>query len=302
MIGILCNNSDMDFFKDFVEKNVKNEEVLIFNIQDLDYEKNNVKGILIKKDIIIYDYFKIPDIIFNFSIQYNRLNIKKLRNLVEDEKIKVFNSSNNVNQYMIYEILNSNEVFKSYLMSYRLIDKNTILLEASFIKNNIIIPVKGTKNFIYIEKSGEYYEIYKENNIERVSKLGFKNSLNRVLKKKRFLVIDSPKLIKNNQPFIIRIYLQSGKKQSLVIYEMPLFEKYNLSSNITQLVEALSIKMFEYIKKFLPNLFLIYFDFIFDLGENPYFLRMGGADISLFNEEIKNEIYKNIIELSFALE
>lgn len=292
----------MDFFKDFVEKNVKNEEVLIFNIQDLDYEKNNVKGILIKKDIIIYDYFKIPDIIFNFSIQYNRLNIKKLRNLVEDEKIKVFNSSNNVNQYMIYEILNSNEVFKPYIKSYMIKDKNTILLEANFIKNNIIIPIKGTKNFIYIEKSGEYYEIYKENNIEEVSKLGFKNSLNRVLKKKRFLVIDSPKLIKNNQPFIIRVYLQSDKKQSLILYEIPLFEKYNLSSNITQLVEVLSIKMFDYIKKFLPNLFLIYFDFIFDLGENPYFLRMGGADISLFNDKIKNEIYKNIIELSFALE
>ncbi|MCX7902881.1 MAG: hypothetical protein N2486_00065 [Caloramator sp.] len=302
MIGILCNSSDVDLFRDFVEKNAKDEEILIFNIQDLDYEKNNVKGILVKKDIIIYDYFKIPNIIFNFSIQHDRLNIKKLRSLVEDENIKIFNSSNNINQYMIYEILNSNEVFKPYLMSYSVIDKDTVLLEADSIKNNIIIPIKGTKKFIYIEKLGEYYEIYKENDIERVLKIGLKNSLNRLLKKKRFLVINSPKLIKKNYPFIFRIILQSGKLQSLILNGEPLLEEYSLSPNIKKLVEAISIKMFDYIKNFLPNLFLIYFDFIFDLSENPYFLRMGGAEIRLFNDERKKYIYENIIELSLTLE
>jgi hypothetical protein len=309
MIGILCNRRKKNQYTDafhslFKHYNLKNNvSITVFELSDIDVANRSISGNLISDESVKQVTLEIPKIIFNFSYQQKKADIKKLRSIHELDKVLLVNEVNQFNQWMIMEILSSSDIFKNYLLPYKVLDPSTSYNRRQKIDSFLLMPKNGS-NFsktILVKSKNSRFDVYQNDRIQRVNNNIIHTMLNPNFSKKTWLSIDVPEIIlEDNRPLVQRMYLQrEAYGEWSILTGRFLHLKYkNHTVNIDNYYGIL-LATVKYISNFIPSLGNCFIDLVFDTRGNAYFLHFGGwdQDYIINNENIymKNIFARNLL-------
>lgn len=291
MIGFLCNSEDVvncytNSFKPIIEKNIS---IVFFTINNIDLNNRKVRGIIASSLGIKKGEFKIPKIVFNFSKQCKKVNIKKLKLLCEIDEIEIINETNKFNQIMIMEILSSFRSTKRYILNYNKLSKKEISINHSTENSFLVMPKVGSSfnKMIYIDQMKPYIG-YEEKLVQ--SKITTRSN--------KSLIIKYPKLkVYEDHLFVARTFVQkSSKKMWKYLYTSTNLNENIIPQGIINELETVSIKAVNYINNYIPSLGICFIDFVFGKNMKPYFLHFGGWDKQLLYEEGNEILHKEFCE------
>lgn len=313
MIGILSSN-DMEeeyakilhaLFQNY--KSSLDEDMVVFTTSNINLQKMEVSGTLITQDKLRTIQGTLPSIIFNFSLQRECSGIKVRKALEEMEAIRLINYINKFDQWMIMEMIASNDKVKNYLLPYFIYDKSKRDYRPQEDKKYITMPSRGASlsRVIYAEPDpdpgsdivrGSQY--FKKGHIS--------DYIDASLCQRKWLFIEVPDLVLyNSHPLVCRIYMQKSNQNKWSVLKKVLFPNPNMKvpENLNvKYAEKAAKNLIEEINNFLPSIGHCFMDMIFSQEGKGYFLHLGGLDQYFFKEVLKGDVckifYKNIISLS----
>jgi hypothetical protein len=309
MIGILCNRRKKNLYTEefhslFKQYNFRNNiSIIVFDLSDINVTNRTVSGNLISDEIISQVTIEVPKIIFNFSFQQKKADIKKLRSIHEMEKVLLVNEVNQFNQWMIMEILSSSDIFKNYLMPYKIVEQNTTHSTIEKVNSFLLIPQNGSNlsKTILVKNKNSRFDVYQNARIQRVNNKIIQSILSPNSSKKPWLSLDVPEIIiEDNKPLVQRIYFQREAygEWTILTGRFLTLEYSGYRVNINNYYGIL-LAIVKYISNFIPSLGNCYVDLVFDVRGNPYFLHFGGwdQDYIIKNENIymKNIFARNLL-------
>lgn len=309
MIGILCNHRKKNLYTEFFYSMFKhynfrnNISIAVFDLSDVDLMSKNIVGNLVSDVSIKQVTIEIPRVIFNFSFQRKKADIKKLRSMHEMDKVLIVNEVNQFNQWMIMEILASSEIFKPYLLPYKVIDPNTSDDKNVRKKSFLLIPQSGsnTTKDILVRNKNSRFDVYQNSKIHRVNKNIIQTILSSDVARKTWLSLDIPEIIlSNNKPLVQRLYFQREAYGEWNIlsgrFLSQEYDDYRINVNNYYGMLLTAVK---YISNFIPSLGNCFVDLVFDTRGTPYFLHFGGWDKDYFiknqNNYLNNVFARNLL-------
>ncbi|WP_163192447.1 hypothetical protein [Clostridium thermarum] len=312
MIGILSSN---DMEGEYAEKlhylfrEVRSEfdkGMIVFTINNIDLRENFAVGTIISEERLRRDKIQLPEVIFNFSLQRDIEGIKARKALEEMDKIKLVNYINKFDQWMIMNIMSACKKTKKYLLPYYLYDKAERNFRPKDEIKYITMPSRGASLSRVI-----YAEPDPDTDIIRGTQY-FKNGhicdyIDASMCQKRWLFIEVPDLILyNNNPVIIRVYVQKNTTKSWRLLTRRIYPQIKLEEELSyEVVDTAALNIIEELNKFLPSLGHGFIDFILSKEGKPFFLHLGGLDQYFFKQEQDVEVYKrfykNILSLSRSI-
>jgi len=313
VIGILSSNDMEEEYAKILHslfqncKSSVNEDIVVFTTLNINLQKMEVSGTLISQDKLRTVQAPLPSVIFNFSLQKEGSGIKIRKALEEMEGLRLINYINKFDQWMIMEMISSNERAKAYLLPYYVYDKAKRDYRPEENKKYITMPSRGASlsRVIYAEPDPD-----PDSDIVRGSQYFKKGHIcdyiDASLCQRKWLFIEIPDLeLYNNHPIVCRVYMQKIDHKKWGVLKMVLFPDPNMqkSENINfQFAERAAKDLIQEINNFLPSIGHCFIDMIFSKDGNGYFLHLGGLDQYFFREVLKgdvaNKFYKNIISLS----
>ncbi|MBC8060856.1 MAG: hypothetical protein H7Y18_09335 [Clostridiaceae bacterium] len=308
MIGILCSNENEEIFSEKLHnlfKSTKKETddtIIVFTILNIDFLAKTVTGSMISGKEIELVTAPLPAVIFNFSVQL-KSNCIKARKLLEDmEDVELVNNVNRFDQSMIMEILSVSETTLKYVLPYFIYDKNIDGEKLDEYRQYIGIPLKRTSiSRILYKKSDnvidtDYYEKAHSHGLRKAA----------IFHRKRIL-LEIPELVTNNdQPVVIRTYVQREYGKRWIILGRNVFPEYDFSKDVLmEKVNEVVLDVISYINNYLPTLGECFIDLLLSSDGNPYFLHLGGIGETFFelaqDEDFYKSFYKNMIKLTSYL-
>lgn len=286
MIGILCNSNKIKklslTLQNFLNSYRTDESFAVFSIDTIDLVNNTFNGYSVNNSKIEKLHSNIPSVIFNFSKQIRLKNTKKLRKL--EETTNIVNASNNINQFMIMQILSSHDNLKKHVLPFKKIDKNTFPEDLSKEKNCLIIPKKfsSTSKLFYIKLENYLYL-----DEDTLSKMGY--------------IIKCPNLLTSDKKVVVfRTYFQKGNKGEWTLLVSSIStNKITLKTKVINQFQDLSLSIINYVSKFMPSLGNCFIDLIIDSEFNAYFLHAGGWGYNVIDyiskENLQNDFCNNLI-------
>lgn len=302
MIGFLCNSKEIvnyytyyyNSFKTIIEKNIP---IAFFTINNIDFNNRKVLGITVSKGGIKSSEIQIPRIVFNFSKQCKKDNIKKLKLLCEMEEIKIINEANRFNQFMIMEILSSLDSTKKYILPYYKSGEKEIGVDYETEYSFLVIPKVGSSlnRTIYIEQLQAYLGINNTVHFPYCEENQMKSKI--IIPFNRSLIIKCPKLIVGESRLaVVRIYVQKVSKNLWKYLYSSNVNKNIIEQSIMNDLKNISIESISYINNYIPSIGIGFIDFIFDEKMNPYFLHLGGWDRKLLHKKGEKSLHKEFCE------
>ncbi|QGU95874.1 hypothetical protein GOM49_12935 [Clostridium bovifaecis] len=297
MIGLLCTSGKEEKYSALFHSifksasRNKNEAIVIFTVNNIDFSNKTFKGSLISGESIKPINFKLPSVIFNLSIQHKPSDIKKIRTLFDMDDFTLVNEVNRFNQLMLMEMLSSSESLIKYVLPFTKYTGGTLYTLFKEPSSILIMPQKGSSfsKIIYLEQLNSDIDSF----IDDIN-----NKVNFILPKNYSLALKSPKLLsyRNHIP-IFRIYVQKGINGiwRLLTSTVNLKEADAPQSSLKEL-QTIALESINYISKFIPNLGNCFIDFVLATQGNPYFMHLGGWDHKLFSAKLDQSIQKEFCE------
>lgn len=283
-----------------------NISITVFDLSDVDLMSKSINGNLVSDVDIKQVTIEIPRVIFNFSFQRKKTDIRKLRSMLEMDKVTIVNEVNQFNQWMIMEILASSEIFRHYLLPYKVLDPNTFDDKTAGKKSFLLIPQSGSNisKAILVRNKNSRFDVYQNSKIHHVNKNIVQTILNSDISRKTWMLLNVPEIILyDNKPLVQRLYLQrDGYGEWNILSGRFLSQEYddyriNISNYYGILLTAV-----KYISNFIPSLGNCFVDLVFDTRGNPYFLHFGGWDQDYFlknqNSYLNNIFARNLLTYS----
>jgi hypothetical protein len=312
MIGILCSNENEEIFSgkfDSLFKDIKKENddtIIVFTISNIDFLEKTVKGSLISGKVIKSVTVSLPSVIFNFSVQL-KSDCIKARKLLEDmEGVELVNNVNRFDQSMIMEILSASETTIKYLLPHYIYDKNIEEFKLDKNKQYISIPLKGTsiskifykKPEIDSDKSIDSYYIEK-GHVHGLMKAS-------LFERKRILIEAPELLINNDQPVIVRTYVQRNYGKNWEVLGGNIFPECDLSKDVSfEKINEVALNSICYINNYMPTLGECFIDLLLSNDGKVYFLHLGGIGENFLelkqDKDFYKRFYKNLIKLASYL-
>jgi len=315
MIGILCNTKKEGFysrrlhalFKPLAKE--RKISVIVFSLSNINIEERTVQGTLVTREGVRPVKTFLPSLIFNFAVQRRRLNIKKMRSLMEVGDIKVVNGVNQYNQWSIMEILSSSKKTKKYVLPYMNYNKEDICFDFTKIGNFLVKPEKriNLNRIIYGRQSDFGFDLYGGYGTKRCHRLDIQGVIHPVMRGRKWLLLKTPGLATyRNRLLIIRANLikkYDGEWNVLSKTIVPHYE--GVYAKLGKKIEKSALNIISCINGFIPDLGVAFIDFVLDRHGTPYFLNFGGWDGKLFSKKHKRSVRisvcKNILEYAEML-
>lgn len=289
MIGLLFSNGKLHKYSIKIQQMLNNtiintESIFAFTIDNIDFSKKTCYGNTISKESILPVTLKLPSVIFNLSVQYTNVNVKKLRQLAELDDVFFINEANKYSQLTVMEILSSSNTENKYLVPFAKSSKDTVREQTLHPSNLLMMSTKGASRskMVYLEMNKEY--------------------LNLSIPKTYSLALSTPQLLTyNSSILIVRSYAQRGEKGNwkFLTSTVNLKEITPPEASLIKLKNA-TLDINNYIGKFIPSLGVCFIDFILDNENNPYFLHLGGWDYRLLkvlkNKGLQEVFLKNLCD------
>ena len=282
------------------------KKIIFFKIDDLNINKDTIKGIQFINNHLIVIHTKIPKYIFNTVIHTKLRSINKMRQLRILKHIKVINPINRFNQSIVFDIINS---FSSkYILPYTLLNEDNLDIFINKYNSIFLLPDKSNKNYITINKNNNIYTI---NDIE-YDKNNLFNYIKKMIKHKPYLIMKKPNILEyNNLPLEVRVYVQKDRLDiwnitDIIIKHELLFNNsiYNKTAylfknvlvkiykkdinNLELKLNNISLNIVTYLSHFIPNISSISLDYIIDDNDNPYLIKIGGFDEENYLESLND--------------
>ena len=299
MIGFLCNCQDIanyyrccyDIFKPIIDKNIS---IVFFTINNVDLKNRKVRGIIASRSGIKRGELQIPNIVFNFSNQCKKANIKKLKLLCELNGLEIINETNKFNQIMIMQILSSFDSTKKYILHYNKLSEKEMNVNQAAEQSFLVMPKVGSSfnKMIYIEHLNPNLKVnlsdYEERPVQ--SKI--------ITPSNKSLIINCPKLkVCGNRLSVARVFLQkSSKNMWKYLYSLTSLSRDITSQGIMNNLKTISMEAINHINNYIPSLGICFIDFVFDENMNPYFLHFGGWDKKLLYKKEDKILHKEFCE------
>ncbi|NLZ49951.1 MAG: hypothetical protein GX895_14450 [Clostridiales bacterium] len=313
MIGILSSNDMEEEYSKILHSLFKNykssydEDIVVFTTLNINLQKMEVAGTLISQDKLHTVQVPLPSIIFNFSLQRESSGIKVRKALEEMEGVTLINYINKFDQWMIMDMISSNDKVKSYLLPYFIYDKAKRDYRPEEEKKYITMPSRGASlsRVIYAEPDPD-----PESDIVRGSQYFKKGHItdyiDASLCQRKWLFIEIPDIVlHHNHPLVCRIYMQKSNYNRWDFLKRILYPDPNMKvpDNINlKHAENAAKDLINEINNFLPSIGHCFIDMIFSQEGKAYFLHLGGLDQYFFKvllrDDISKKFYKNIISLS----
>lgn len=121
MIGILCPTQKkrkyVNDFSRFLGKFTSkyNIPACLFSVSDIDFETLTVQGTYFEGEKVLNETITLPKLIFNISEEFLKQEIHLKRELLEINDLIIINETNEFDQLMIKEMLDSSAKTKGYL-------------------------------------------------------------------------------------------------------------------------------------------------------------------------------------------
>lgn len=315
MVGILCNRHREGTFAKYLHILFKplikrrNIPVIVFSIRNINFSEKTVFGSLISEEKIALVKTAIPFLIFNFAVQHTKLDIKKLRSLMELEDVSMINSANKYNQWAIMEMLSSGSKTKNYILPYKNYNKEDIYF--NFLKNDnfILKPENGShlSRIFYGKQSDSSFDLYNRYGNQYCHKFDIQSVIHPITRVGKWLLLKTPDLITyKNRLFIIRAYMQRGFNGDWgVLLKTTVAQNKIVYEKLGRKIDASSLQIIKYISCFIPDLGICFIDFVLDTGGTPYFLNFGGWDSKLLSKNqsrgVRASLCKNILDYAEML-
>ncbi|MDP4182174.1 MAG: hypothetical protein Q8942_13930 [Bacillota bacterium] len=312
MIGILCNqNNESSFTKtlnDLIRTSTKkfDTSIMLFSMPNINLITKTVYGSVINGKKVRAEKREIPTLIFNFSIQRSRKDIKKMRSLIEIEEITVINAVNRYNQLTIIEMLSSNNKTNNYLLPYFNYKKNDIYCNFPQTNNFLLKPDKGSdlSKTVYLRLDEYIFDIYSRFGKQRCHNCDVESNIQPIIKNENLILLNTPELkTRNTQLVVIRVYLQKlfNNDWEIILKDDP--ASYDLGNEACiKKIKAAAPQIIKCVQSFIPDIGFCHIDFISDIDGVPYFMNFGGWDNKIFSSkvslDVKLKIFENLMEFA----
>lgn len=310
MIGILCNrkrecmyarrflslvrplNADMDI------------PIVIFRLPNVNLSERIVSGNIISKGRVWRAQTPLPKLIFNFSIQCKKSDIKKLRSLAETDGITIVNAANQYNQWSIMEMLSENHSFKKLILPFTVYSKEDIYHSLPNIHNFIFKSKNGSRlsRTVYVKKRDSGICMYSRDGKFNGCPFDISDTVSSIMNCKKWLLLETPELVTYKDHLLtVRIHLQKNSKDNWTLLSKAIYPSSNkMHDMLAEKLDVISIHVIEYINCFIPDIGICHLDFVFDIHGTPYILDFGGCDIRYLckkqNKDIQANMYQNMFE------
>jgi hypothetical protein len=281
MIGILCGRNKEKLFIDFVRKstNLKATPVVIFSMPDVNLSERSVYGTVISEDTVKIVKERLPDHIYNFSVQRTKSHIKKLKLMSELENLTIYNPANAFNQWSIMKIITSDSISRRYLLPFATITKGIEVPDSQDSAGFILRPRNGNDHtkFTYCARTKTGFDIYNIGEIAYSHLHDIQSAVIPIVRSGKWIILFCPELmIYKNRLFTARSYLHKKKDGWSVALKTVLSQTEEVYKKNDEKTDAALVRMMEYINYFIPDLAFCTIDFTLDKDGNPYFLGLGG--------------------------
>lgn len=303
MLGILCSQKEEEVYRKHFYSlfhqitGYTDIPVIVSALSGINFLEKTVLGYEISGDSIKPVRASLPEVMFNLSITRKRHDLKKLRALAEIENIVLVNETNAFRQSMFMQILSSNECFSQYLLPHRELKREDTGYRFPINRSFLIKPDKGVNlsNIIYVNQAGTQSEIYYCGGIRKCGKPYTEGNIRPFITRRKWL-LGVPELITyNNQPLVIRVYIQKGTGGSWrVVLKDIYFNLFGTFDRYSEKLGPISLEFINYISNFIPGLGICFIDFILDTCNNPYFLNFGGWEHELLNKNRDGDFQKSL--------
>lgn len=197
-------------------------EFFYFTAKRVDFDKKLIKGLVYKNEEWIEKEFPFPDCIINQVgpiTQKEKETYYKLKNEVH------FTSFPVGTKLSVYNRIKKGNVFKDFLIPYKLLKKPMDVLE--FLQDNqkiILKPISGHhgNKIVFIESFEDYFKINDGGNLYTYTKMDLYQYLSELRKTNKMIIQKYiPCRTIEGDPFDIRLHLQkdgNGKWVNTIIY------------------------------------------------------------------------------------
>lgn len=281
MIGILCGRNKEKLFIDFVRKSaaLKTTPVVVFSMPDVNLSDRSVYGTVIDNGIVKIVKGRLPNHIYNFSVQRTKSHIKKLILMSELENLTLYNPANSFNQWSIMKILNSDPISKQYLLPFATMTKGRDMPDSKNYAGFILRPKNGNDSakITYCAKTKTGYDIYNIGEIAFSHLHDIQSAVIPIVRSGKWIILFCPELMTyKNRLFTARSYLYKSKENWVVALKTVLSQTEEVYRKTDEKTDAALVQMMTYINCFIPDLAFCTIDFTLDKDGNPYFLGLGG--------------------------
>lgn len=310
MIGILCGfNMENDIaaallhsMKPFPQSDAM--DILIFSAPNINLADQTVFGNLLSNGSVRQIKARIPALIFNFSLQHRRSDVKKLREVTAGENTVILNAENIFNQYAVMQMLSSDPKTKDWVLPYSLYNMQSRPAGLNNMDSFIIKPENGVNlaKMIYVNRVEPVYHIYSllGGPYYRVSDIN--QGLTPIVRDRQWLLIETPELLTDKSRLIVtRSYLQKKPDQTWqVTLQTCLFQSGAAEKIHAADLNSKLLRTVQTVNCYIHDLYLCFIDFVFTPDGTPYFLNFGGWQDCLLNKNqtspAQEKLCKNILE------
>lgn len=306
MIGILCNQKKENILAKQFHTLLdsldlpKRAQIMVFTIPNVNFSNMTVQGTFVSGDKITQAEAKLPAAIFNFSVQYKKANIKKLRALIEAKDVLVINPTNQFNQFPIMDMLSANKKIRKLIFSYSKYSGDDTLFAFTKDKNLLIKPQSkpSLSRIAYVKHWLTGFDIMSNMDKFYCHTKDFLNKVRPIIHCRNWIALETPELATyGNQLIVIRVYMQKCFDEEWTVITKDMYpQDKELRNKLTQNLDSIALQIVSHINCFITNLGISYIDFVFDTHGSPYFLNFGGYDDALLDEKRDKRAQENFLK------
>lgn len=309
MIGILCTDDRQRRYSSYLHRIVtenrrpNDSHMIVFSVSDVDFKNRIVSGAMVSGENIRRVKAPIPPVIYNFSLQKEKKNIKKLRNLAGLPYTSLVNGVNKFDQSMIMEMLLSSRDTAAYVLPFAIYDKEEKDFTPEYHRDYLVMPSRGSSisRVILAEQNTEGGRISGSQYFRQGHICDY---IDASLCQKRWIFIAIPAIMTHNRlPLVVRSYVQGGKNGEWTVLTKSVYPSLNYrNAEASRRVDEASIEIIDVICSYIPDIGVNYIDFILDNDGYPHFLHFGGFDYRLLynrgNKNLNSSFYTNMLYLA----
>jgi hypothetical protein len=291
-------------------------DIILFSIDDLDLEKDIVKGTLISGLKAEEAFTVIPRFIYNVTMHTKYSSVQKMKQLRKREGITVVNPINRLNQSVVFDIIHSLPQSNQYLPAYTSLSSSSV---TEFIKEHqtvYLIPERGSIHtealeIKMIEKEQYMISLGQTSYITEGKELF--THLKELTRNKKYMTLEGPPLLTwMDVPLEARVYVQKNSMGHWEVTELiaksELFSKGSIYHHMSEQLQKVlldllpnetnklikklinySVESCTYLDYYIPDLGSCKLDFVFSKNADPLLMFVGGWEHNDYFYNVKEQ-------------